>query len=228
MGRNRGLARPHEMSRVCAGPFEANGRGRVVQEQLRSRDAYLSNGSSSRVCNHRHTLQDPVSVQVRPDFKGELRMRPALSVAVLVLTLAPAGLGQTESAKTSHGTSVEQAIRKLDDERIQAQIRADAKALDRIYAPDFIGVGPSGTVRTKPQVLQDFTSGNLSFQSITTDDVQIRVYGNTAVETGRSTMNGQDKGRTVPRDTRFTRVWVKQQGRWRLVANHYSSLVVSP
>jgi len=43
------------------------------------------------------------------------------------------------------------------------------------------------------------------------------------VETGRSTMNGQDKGKTVPRDTRFTRVWVKQQGRWRLVANHYSS-----
>ena len=36
-------------------------------------------------------------------------------------------------------------------------------------------------------------------------------------------MNGQDKGQTVPRDTRFTRVWVKQQGRWRLVANHYSS-----
>ena len=118
---------------------------------------------------------------------------------------------------------VEEAIRKLDNERIQAQIHADATALDRIYAADFIGVGPSGTVRTKPQVILDFTSGDLKFQSITTDDVQVRVYGNTAVETGRSTMNGQDKGQTVPRDTRFTRVWVKQQGRWRLVANHYSS-----
>ena len=123
----------------------------------------------------------------------------------------------------SHRTSVEEAIRKLDNERIQAQIHADATALDRIYAADFIGVGPSGTVRTKPQVILDFTSGDLKFQSITTDDVQVRVYGNTAVETGRSTMNGQDKGQTVPRDTRFTRVWVKQQGRWRLVANHYSS-----
>ena len=36
---------------------------------------------------------------------------------------------------------------------------------------------------------------------------------------------GQDKGQTVPRDTRFTRVWVKQQGRWWLVANHYSSRI---
>jgi ketosteroid isomerase-like protein len=70
-------------------------------------------------------------------------------------------------------------------------------------------------VRTKPQVISDFTSGALKFQSITTDEVQVRVYENTAVETGLSTMVGQDKGKAVPRDTRFTRVWVKQQGRWR-------------
>src|SRR3989442_15336360 len=150
-------------------------------------------------------------------------MRPALFIAVLVLTVVPMGVGQKQSARGSHRTSVEEAIRKLDNERIQAQIHADATALDRIYADDFIGVGPSGTVRTKPQVILDFTSGDLKFQSITTDDVQLRVYVDEAVKTGFWTMIGQDKGKTVPRDTRFTRVWVKQQGLWRLVANHYSS-----
>src|SRR5438045_4655704 len=152
-------------------------------------------------------------------------MRRALFIAVLVLTVAPMGEGQKQRATDTHQTSVEDVIRKLDNERIQAQIHADATALDRIYAVDFIGVGPSGTVRTKPQVISDFTSGNLKFQSITTDEVQVRVYENTAVETGFSTMIGQDKGKAVPRDTRFTRVWVKQQGRWRLVANHYSSRI---
>src|SRR5580704_9261634 len=158
-------------------------------------------------------------------FKGELYMCRALFIAVLVFTVAPMGEGQKQSARGSHQTSVEEVIRKLDDERIQAQIHADATALDRIYADDFIGVGPSGTVRTKPQVILDFTSGDLRFQSITTDDVRVRVYGNAAVETDRSTMDGQDKGKAVPHDTRFTRVWIKQQGRWRLVANHYSSSV---
>ena len=152
-------------------------------------------------------------------------MKPSLFVAVLVLAVAPLGVGQEQIAKGSDKISVEETIRKLDNERIQAQIHADATALDRIYAADFIGVGPSGTVRTKPQVISDFTSGDLKFQSITTDDVQVRVYENTAVETGRSTMIGQDKGQTVPRDTRFTRVWVKQQVHWRLVANHYSSRI---
>ena len=152
-----------------------------------------------------------------------LFMRQIFSIAVVALSAAAIASGQQQSASRDPKAVVEQVIRKLDNERIQAQIHADAAALERIYADDFIGVGPSGTVRTKPQVISDFTSGDLRFQSITTEDVRVRVYGNAAVETGRSTMDGQDKGKTVPRDTRFTRVWVKQQGRWRLVANHYSS-----
>jgi uncharacterized protein (TIGR02246 family) len=149
-------------------------------------------------------------------------VKHAFVIAVVMLAATSIALGQKQGAKRDQRRNVEQAIRLLDSERIQAQVHADATALDRIYADDFVGVGPSGTVRTKPQVIADFTSGDLKFQSITTGEVQVRVYGNTAVETGRSTMIGQDKGKDVPRDTRFTRVWVNQRGRWRLVANHYS------
>ena len=154
-------------------------------------------------------------------------MRRTLVTAALALTTTSIALGQEQSSSRDQRSSVEQAIRQLDNERIQAQIGADAVALERIYADDFIGVGPSGTVRTKAQVISDFTAGDLKFQSITADEVQVRVYENTAVETGLSTMVGQDKGKTVPRNTRFTRVWVKQEGRWRLVANHYSSQTTS-
>ncbi|HXU18471.1 MAG TPA: nuclear transport factor 2 family protein [Terriglobales bacterium] len=154
-----------------------------------------------------------------------LFMRRILAMSVVAFSAAAIASGQDQGAIRDSQSIVEHVIRKLDNERIQAQIHADAAALKRIYADDFIGVGPSGTVRTKPQVISDFTSGDLRFQSISTDDVRVRVYGNAAVETGRSTMNGQDKGKEVPHDTRFTRVWVKLQGRWRLVANHYSSIV---
>ncbi len=147
-------------------------------------------------------------------------MHRMLVIAALIVALGTLAQGQTES--------VTDTIRRLDQERIQAQIHGDAAALNRIYADDFIGIGPSGTVRMKPQVLADFTSHDLNFQSITTDDVRIRVYGNTAVETGRTTTAGQDKGKVVPRDNRFTRVWIRRHGRWRLVANHYSTLVGQP
>ena len=152
-------------------------------------------------------------------------MSKTFVITVLVFAVGSIAICQKQSARGNSTRSVEQIIRRLDHERIQAQIGADAVALNRIYADDFIGIGPSGTVRTKPQVIADFTSGELKFQSITTDDVQLRVYGNTVVETGRSTMIGQDKGKAVPRDNRFTRVWIKQGARWRLVANHYSPLI---
>ena len=152
-------------------------------------------------------------------------MRRIVVIALIAFSMLVIASGQEQGVRSDQRKIVEQVIRNLDHDRIQAQIHADLIALDRIYAPDFIGVGPSGMVRTKPQVISDFKSGELRFQSITTDDVQVRVYGNAAVETGRSTMNGQDHSKAVPRDTRFTRVWVKQQDRWRLVANHYSVIM---
>jgi hypothetical protein len=79
------------------------------------------------------------------------------------------------------------------------------RPLTGFTSDDFIGIGPSGTMRTKPQVISDFTSGDLKFQSIATSDVRIRIYGSTAVETGISIMIGQDKGKVVPGDNRLTR-----------------------
>src|SRR5436309_14190040 len=140
-------------------------------------------------------------------------MKRTLMMGSVLILAALSALAQPQSR--SQKVVVEE-IRKLDRERIQAQVNADPVALDRIYADDFIGVGPSGTVRTKKDVLADFTSGSLKFQSITTDDVRIRVYGNAAVETGLSTMKGQDAEKVVPEENRFTRVWIKQGGRWRL------------
>src|SRR5437879_13328577 len=123
-------------------------------------------------------------------------MRPVLFIAVLVLTVVSMSVGQEQSARGSHRTSVEETIRKLDNERIQAQIHADATALDRIYAADFIGVGPSGTVRTKPRVILDFTSGDLKFQSTTPDDAHARVHGARAVEDALSTMCEPTNGKS--------------------------------
>ena len=148
-----------------------------------------------------------------------------MKISLRVLAIGAVVLSGCVSPESAIESDSVTALRQLDQERIQAQVGADAAALNRLYAEDFIGIGPSGTVRTKAQVIADFTSGSLRFQSITTDEVRWRVYGHTAVETGRSTMVGQDRGKAVPRDNRFTRVWMERQHRWQLVANHYSLLV---
>ena len=149
-------------------------------------------------------------------------MKRTWIIAALVLSAVSSTIAQQQSARTRDAASTEQAVQQQDQERIRAQINADTVALRRVYADDFLGIGPTGVVRNKAEVIADFTTHALTYQSITTAEVRVRVYGNTAVETGRSTMVGQDKGKDVPRENRFTRVWVMTDGRWQLVANHYS------
>jgi len=151
-------------------------------------------------------------------------MKRASIVAALLFSVVSGVIAEAQSEGQPAAAEAERAVRQQDQERIRAQIAADTIALRRIYADDFLGIGPTGVVRNKSEVVADFTSHALTYQSITTSDVLVRVYGNTAVETGRSTMVGQDRGKTVPRDNRFTRVWVVKDGRWQLVANHYSLL----
>jgi len=148
-------------------------------------------------------------------------MKRTSIIAALVLSAVSSAIAQ-QSAQTRDAPSTEQAVQQQDQERIRAQITADTVALRRIYADDFLGIGPTGVVRNKAEVIADFTTHALTYQSITTAEVRVRTYGNTAVETGRSTMVGQDRGKDVPRENRFTRVWVMTDGRWQLVANHYS------
>jgi ketosteroid isomerase-like protein len=145
-------------------------------------------------------------------------------MAALVLVAVSTAVAQQQSVRTRDAASTEQAVQQQDRERIRAQIAADTIALGRIYADDFIGIGPTGVMRNKAEVIADFTTHALTYQSIIAAEVRVRVYGNTAVETGRSTMVGQDRGKAVPRDNRFTRVWVMTNGRWQLVANHYSPM----
>jgi uncharacterized protein (TIGR02246 family) len=145
-------------------------------------------------------------------------------MAALVLSTVVTAVAQQESVRTRDTASAEQAVQQQDQERIRAQINADPVALGRIYADDFLGIGPTGVVRNKADAIADFTTHVLTYQSITTAEVRLRVYGIAAVQTGRSTMVGQDRGKAVPRDNRFTRVWVMTDGRWQLVANHYSPM----
>ena len=47
----------------------------------------------------------------------------------------------------------------------------------------------------------------------------MRVYGDTAVITGRVTLKGKYSGKEASGLYRSISVWVNQRGRWRLVAN---------
>ena len=138
-------------------------------------------------------------------------MKSLFVAFALLLPATSVTLGPT-SGKT------ERELLKANQAYDEALVRGDAAALDRLYSDEFVYTTPDGEVRDKSQQLAFTRSGDLRLESGRSDDVKVRVYGNTAVMTGRFTAAGKFKDRVINIRERYTAVWVKRRGAWRLVA----------
>lgn len=112
----------------------------------------------------------------------------------------------------------QQQVLKVEHAIGEAVVRRDADFMDRLWGDDFTYTGIRGEVKSKRDVLAEFKSGELRFSLMKFDDVKVRVYGETAVATGRATTKGQSNQGEISGEFRYTRVYVKRNGAWVLVA----------
>ncbi len=83
---------------------------------------------------------------------------------------------------------------------------------------DYTFITLRGEMRTKSDILKGFASGSFRYESRQISDLKVRIYQNTAIVTGRSIQKGMENGKDYSGDYRFTRVYVKQEGRWLTAA----------
>ncbi len=145
-------------------------------------------------------------------------MKQILVMAGVVITGASLFLGQAKTGEAASSGNAEQAVRQLHSELAQAQLTNDAVALDRIWADDHSFTNPLGVVQTKAERLSEIKSGDRKLESFTIAEVQVRVYGNTAVVTSHATLKGQRQGHDISGQFRGIDVYVNQRGRWQVVA----------
>lgn len=116
-------------------------------------------------------------------------------------------------------------IRQLENlEQVwnHAHETGNADALDRLWADDLEVDVPRMAVMTKAEALGFARSGRMKFLSYTTTDIRIRLYGDTAVVSGRMKRTRTMNGNNVSDNWRFTKVYVKQEQQWRVVSFHAS------
>ena len=150
-------------------------------------------------------------------------MKRILIIAILAMAMSSLALAQTRDKKAAPSSKAEQEVMKVSDEIIEALGRTDVSALDRLYADDYVLTQSFG-LTSKAQLLDAWKSGSLKYTSASDKDRSIRVYGDTAVTTGVLMLKGQNPKGDFASNTRYTGVWVKQQGRWRLVAAQLSDI----
>jgi ketosteroid isomerase-like protein len=164
-------------------------------------------------------------------------VRPLTGLFVFVLASVAAAVGPNALAQSA-GTvtpaqeaAIEAGIKDLSMQWSTAILKKDAAILERIWAPDFVSVEPSGERSTKADGIAALKAGKDQPTLSEATSIDVRVYGGgtVAVDIGDYREAGKDKdGKPYDRRSRFTNVWVLKDGAWRCVTAHASVLAPGP
>jgi ketosteroid isomerase-like protein len=112
-------------------------------------------------------------------------------------------------------------ILELERQGREATLKNDIEANDRLLADNWLNINPDGSVTTKAQLMELLKAGTFKITSIENAEVTIRTYGDAAIVNGLSTTKRAGQGNEIiSRQVRFTRVYARTRGRWRVVSAH--------
>jgi ketosteroid isomerase-like protein/predicted ester cyclase len=124
------------------------------------------------------------------------------------------------------GPEVAQAeLLALENEWAKAYLSRDLPALDRIEADDWAYTAPSGEVIPKTRDIAEVASGSTTAAEFVLSDLKVRVYGDTAIVTGRQQKVAPQGGKDAGGVLQLTDTWRRSDGRWRCHATHLSRIV---
>jgi ketosteroid isomerase-like protein len=136
-------------------------------------------------------------------------MKHLFAISVFLLAACSWAIGDTASD--------ERELTQLVNDLNAAIVKPDIAFLERTLSKDYVHYRPHGNVETRAQYLEDRKSGSVDFDSLVSDEIKVRVYGDTAIVTYRSTAKGKDQDGAIDEQRRWTRVFVRKEGHWQLV-----------
>lgn len=141
-----------------------------------------------------------------------------MSALGLVLLLSFAVVGQSQSKKAASGAQSERVIRDLEHTYAQAVREQRVSNLKDLLADDFVATSSRGQLRNKAQEIDDIRPNpDYAMEDFKLDQLDVHVFAEAAVVTGRSTLKASYKGRSSVSIFRYTRVYAKRRGRWQVV-----------
>jgi ketosteroid isomerase-like protein len=126
------------------------------------------------------------------------------------------GMTAVEQTGTSDET-VKQEIKTLQGQLMKAILKSDTSFFEKYYDDDYAAIHGDGKLTTKAQEIESFKSGATKYESIDVREAKIRTYGDTAIVNALVSVKTTVNGKPYSGDVRNTRVWVKQNGNWKLV-----------
>jgi hypothetical protein len=111
-------------------------------------------------------------------------------------------------------------ISRLEDGRIEAMLKNDFSALDKLLANDLVYTHSSAKVDSKASFIESLRSGNTHYKKIDRHDVEVRVHDTTAIVIGGAHISVTVGGKDKEIDLRYSEVWLKREGAWQFALWH--------
>ena len=122
-----------------------------------------------------------------------------------------------DSAKTPDYSA---QLMRINDQYDSALLKGDTVALGKLFAPDFTLVNPDGRLLNRQEQLLNVATSELKWESARSENVSVRIYGNTAVLLGEFRGTGSYRGNQLTVHERYTTFWIKTDTSWQLTAEH--------
>ena len=116
--------------------------------------------------------------------------------------------------------NIEEKIRDLEQLEARAVLKSDTVRLfKKLWAPEFIVNNPANVVVDRKEVATLFKAGKIDYESFDRTIEKISIIENTAIVMGHEEINpvglSDHAGKKLIR--RFTNIWMKRKGNWKLV-----------
>jgi ketosteroid isomerase-like protein len=136
--------------------------------------------------------------------------------APLAALLAFAALA-APAADTGRGHDVD-TLTKLSNAWDQAIVRKDEKAIAANMAEDFRQIDPHANLETKKSFVAGILDPKLTINPYTVEEFDVRLYGDTALLSGRTYMTGTYDGTSFESNYRYIDIYVRRGGSWKIVS----------
>jgi ketosteroid isomerase-like protein len=115
-------------------------------------------------------------------------------------------------------------VTKLNRQWMESYVKRDAAFLERYLSEDYTSTFPDGAVLDKSTEIKSLKSGDIALTEMTPREMNVRVYGEAAVITGRSVIKAKVSGEELSGEYRFTDVWVRLDNQWQAVASQVTRI----
>jgi len=138
--------------------------------------------------------------------------------AQLLALLAAAALVPTMAAAAENRERDVAELTRLSDAWDKAIIRKDEKAIADNMAEDFRQIDPRANLETKKSFVAGILDPKLTIDPYTVEEFEVRLYGDTALLSGRTHMTGKYDGEVFESNYRYIDIYVRRDGTWKIVS----------